>query len=214
MWNMTCLQAVLICCLFYLFKLTPIISDPEYLLDQHILICVKSTDADESYGIELLHSLRFIMQMFSLSRTYSFFCCPLPKGEGCVALRAAQICYTEFQITLTHHGEKTGTLTGGIQLQTSEVKPTEKLYGESGNSTLDWTGFSFHTHLWFGPKKSSIYVRLPPTLNRAVVNRLHTVSSVVELARRSQRLCSVSVQCLAAFLWDAAAEPVFFARKH
>lgn len=31
-------------------KLTPIISDPEYLLDQHILICVKSTDSDESYG--------------------------------------------------------------------------------------------------------------------------------------------------------------------
>lgn len=78
--------------------LTPIISDPEYLLDQHILICVKSTDCDESYG------------------------------EGCVALRAAQFCYTEFQVTLTHHGEKTGTLTGGIQLQTSEGKPTEKLY--------------------------------------------------------------------------------------
>ena len=31
-------------------KLTPIISDPEYLLDQHILICIKSTDCDESYG--------------------------------------------------------------------------------------------------------------------------------------------------------------------
>ncbi|XP_053285691.1 phosphatidylinositol 3,4,5-trisphosphate 5-phosphatase 1 [Pleuronectes platessa] len=78
--------------------LTPIISDPEYLLDQHILICVKSTDCDESYG------------------------------EGCVALRAAQFCYTEFQVTLTHHGEKTGSMTGGIQLQTSECKPTEKLY--------------------------------------------------------------------------------------
>ncbi|XP_020487590.1 phosphatidylinositol 3,4,5-trisphosphate 5-phosphatase 1 [Labrus bergylta] len=79
-------------------QLTPIICDPEYLLDQHILICVKSTDSDESYG------------------------------EGCVALRAAQFCYTEFQITLTHHGEKTGTLTGGIQLHTSEGKTTEKLY--------------------------------------------------------------------------------------
>uniref|UniRef100_A0A3P9JHT3 phosphatidylinositol-3,4,5-trisphosphate 5-phosphatase n=1 Tax=Oryzias latipes TaxID=8090 RepID=A0A3P9JHT3_ORYLA len=79
-------------------ELTPIISDPEYLLDQHILICVKSVDSDESYG------------------------------EGCVALRAAQFCYREFQITLTHHGEKTGTLTGGIQLHTSEGKPTEKLY--------------------------------------------------------------------------------------
>uniref|UniRef100_A0A665U1C6 phosphatidylinositol-3,4,5-trisphosphate 5-phosphatase n=1 Tax=Echeneis naucrates TaxID=173247 RepID=A0A665U1C6_ECHNA len=79
-------------------QLTPIISDPEYLLDQHILICVKSTDCDESYG------------------------------EGCVALRAAQFCYTEFQVALTHHGEKTGVLTGGIQLKTSEGKPTEKLY--------------------------------------------------------------------------------------
>ncbi|XP_054646541.1 phosphatidylinositol 3,4,5-trisphosphate 5-phosphatase 1 isoform X2 [Dunckerocampus dactyliophorus] len=79
-------------------QLTPIISDAEYLLDQHILICVKSTDSDESYG------------------------------EGCVALRAAQFCYTEFQVALTHHGENTGVLTGGIQLHTSEGKPTEKLY--------------------------------------------------------------------------------------
>ncbi|KAM9762605.1 phosphatidylinositol 3,4,5-trisphosphate 5-phosphatase 1 isoform 1-T1 [Menidia menidia] len=79
-------------------ELTPIISDPEYLLDQHILICVKSTDCDESYG------------------------------EACIALRAAQFCYREFQVTLTHHGEKTGSLSGGIQLRTSEGKPTEKLY--------------------------------------------------------------------------------------
>uniref|UniRef100_A0A8D3DAC2 phosphatidylinositol-3,4,5-trisphosphate 5-phosphatase n=1 Tax=Scophthalmus maximus TaxID=52904 RepID=A0A8D3DAC2_SCOMX len=72
----------------------------QYLLDQHILMCVKSTDSDESYG------------------------------KVASALRAAQLCYTEFQVTLTHHGEKTGTLTGGIQLQTSEGKPTEKLYGK------------------------------------------------------------------------------------
>lgn len=52
------------------------------------------------------------------------------EGEGCVALRAAQFCYTEFQITLTHNGEKTGTLNGGIQLHTAECKPTEKLYGQ------------------------------------------------------------------------------------
>lgn len=31
-------------------QLTPIISDPEYLLDQHILISIKSSDSDESYG--------------------------------------------------------------------------------------------------------------------------------------------------------------------
>uniref|UniRef100_A0A8C7G922 phosphatidylinositol-3,4,5-trisphosphate 5-phosphatase n=1 Tax=Oncorhynchus kisutch TaxID=8019 RepID=A0A8C7G922_ONCKI len=79
-------------------QLIPIISDPEYLLDQHILLCVKSTDCDESYG------------------------------EGCVALRAAESSYTEFHITLTHHGERTGTLMGGVQLRTSEGKQTEKLY--------------------------------------------------------------------------------------
>ncbi|TRY96451.1 hypothetical protein DNTS_027526 [Danionella cerebrum] len=30
-------------------ELTPIIADPEYLLDEHILICIKSSDSDESY---------------------------------------------------------------------------------------------------------------------------------------------------------------------
>ncbi|XP_066521279.1 phosphatidylinositol 3,4,5-trisphosphate 5-phosphatase 1 isoform X2 [Hoplias malabaricus] len=79
-------------------ELTPIISDPEYLLDQHILISIKSTDSDESYG------------------------------ETCVALRSAEHTYTEFDVILTHHGERTGSLTGGIQLITSEGKQTEKLY--------------------------------------------------------------------------------------
>uniref|UniRef100_A0A672MQA9 phosphatidylinositol-3,4,5-trisphosphate 5-phosphatase n=1 Tax=Sinocyclocheilus grahami TaxID=75366 RepID=A0A672MQA9_SINGR len=81
-------------------QLTPIIADPEYLLDQHILICIKSTDCDESYG------------------------------EGCVALRSAESSYTEFSIKLAHHGERTGLLTGGIQLPKSDGKQTEKLYGE------------------------------------------------------------------------------------
>lgn len=113
-----------------LSKLTPIISDPEYLLDQHILICVKSADSDESYGEELTCTLCG----FALSWATPTIChFVFPEGEGCVALRAAQFCYREFQITLTHHGEKTGTLTGGIKLRTSEGKPTEKLYGEAWN---------------------------------------------------------------------------------
>uniref|UniRef100_A0A8C5B497 phosphatidylinositol-3,4,5-trisphosphate 5-phosphatase n=1 Tax=Gadus morhua TaxID=8049 RepID=A0A8C5B497_GADMO len=82
----------------YITLLTPIISDPEYLLDQHILICVKSTDCDESYG------------------------------ESCVALRAAEACNTGFKVSLTHRGESTGTLTGVIQLHLTESKQTEKLY--------------------------------------------------------------------------------------
>ena len=52
-----------------------------------------------------------------------------PAGEGCVALRAAESAYTEFHVTLTHHGERTGDLSGGIQVHTSEGKQTEKLYG-------------------------------------------------------------------------------------
>ncbi|XP_036378129.1 phosphatidylinositol 3,4,5-trisphosphate 5-phosphatase 1 [Megalops cyprinoides] len=79
-------------------ELTPIISDPEYLLDQHILISVKSIDSDESYG------------------------------EGCVALRLAETSQTDFYIMLTHHGEQTGTLSGGVKLRTSGGKQTEKLY--------------------------------------------------------------------------------------
>lgn len=51
------------------------------------------------------------------------------SGEGCVALRAAESSYTEFLVVLTHHGERTGTLSGGVQVHTSEGKQTEKLYG-------------------------------------------------------------------------------------
>lgn len=57
-------------------------------------------------------------------------CCTLSVGEGCVALRSAENSYYEFSIELTHHGEHTGLLTGGIQLPKSEGKQTEKLYGE------------------------------------------------------------------------------------
>lgn len=115
---------------FHLFKLTPIISDPEYLLDQHILICVKSTDSDESYGSKCTCVFHAVVSSWPVLMVHWWF---TPKGEGCIALKAAQLCYTEFHITLTHQGERTGTLTGGIQLRTSEGKPTEKLYGESGS---------------------------------------------------------------------------------
>ncbi|NXS56904.1 SHIP1 phosphatase, partial [Brachypteracias leptosomus] len=80
-------------------KLTPIISDPEYLLDQHILISVKSSDSDESYG------------------------------EGCIALRIeATESLVPIHAVLTHHGEKTGVFQGEIKLQTSQGKQREKLY--------------------------------------------------------------------------------------
>ncbi|XP_023379541.1 phosphatidylinositol 3,4,5-trisphosphate 5-phosphatase 1 [Pteropus vampyrus] len=80
-------------------KLKPIISDPEYLLDQHILISVKSSDSDESYG------------------------------EGCIALRLeATETQLPIYTPLTHHGEMTGHFRGEIKLQTSQGKKREKLY--------------------------------------------------------------------------------------
>ncbi|XP_077011562.1 phosphatidylinositol 3,4,5-trisphosphate 5-phosphatase 1 [Tamandua tetradactyla] len=80
-------------------KLTPIISDPEYLLDQHILISIKSSDSDESYG------------------------------EGCIALRLeATEMQLPIYTPLTHHGEMTGHFQGEIKLQTSQGKKREKLY--------------------------------------------------------------------------------------
>uniref|UniRef100_A0A8C4WKC2 phosphatidylinositol-3,4,5-trisphosphate 5-phosphatase n=1 Tax=Gopherus evgoodei TaxID=1825980 RepID=A0A8C4WKC2_9SAUR len=93
-------------------KLTPIISDPEYLLDQHILISIKSSDSDESYG------------------------------EGCIALRIeATESLVPFHTVLTHHGERTGVFHGEIKLQTSQGKQREKLYGKSlvlGGLTPDY----------------------------------------------------------------------------
>ncbi|XP_020930689.1 phosphatidylinositol 3,4,5-trisphosphate 5-phosphatase 1 isoform X1 [Sus scrofa] len=80
-------------------KLKPIISDPEYLLDQHILISIKSSDSDESYG------------------------------EGCIALRLeATETQLPIYTPLTHHGEMMGHFRGEIKLQTSQGKTREKLY--------------------------------------------------------------------------------------
>lgn len=80
-------------------KLKPIISDPEYLLDQHILISIKSSDSDESYG------------------------------EGCIALRLETTeTQLPIYTPLTHHGEMTGHFRGEIKLQTSQGKTREKLY--------------------------------------------------------------------------------------
>ncbi|XP_054839709.1 phosphatidylinositol 3,4,5-trisphosphate 5-phosphatase 1 isoform X2 [Eublepharis macularius] len=80
-------------------KLTPIISDPEYLLDQHILISIKSSDSDESYG------------------------------EGCIALQSgATESQVPIRTMLTHHGEMTGEFQGEFKLQTSQGKQREKLY--------------------------------------------------------------------------------------
>ncbi|XP_077147164.1 phosphatidylinositol 3,4,5-trisphosphate 5-phosphatase 1 isoform X1 [Ranitomeya variabilis] len=95
-----CDSGILIVKFGVLPKLTPIISDLEYLLDQHLLICIKSSDTDESYG------------------------------EGCIALRMEDPQQKQFPFftLLTHHGEDTGQFQGEICLHASSGKQREKLY--------------------------------------------------------------------------------------
>ncbi|OXB65313.1 hypothetical protein ASZ78_001620 [Callipepla squamata] len=84
---------------FYIEFHSSCLENPEYLLDQHILISIKSSDSDESYG------------------------------EGCIALRIeATESLVPIHTVLTHHGEKTGVFQGEIKLQTSQGKQREKLY--------------------------------------------------------------------------------------
>ncbi|KAI4892022.1 hypothetical protein NFI96_034231 [Prochilodus magdalenae] len=101
-------------------ELTPIISDPEYLLDQHILISIKSVDSDESYG------------------------------EACVALRLAEIAYTEFDVILSHHGERTDFIKVGDDSGASK--------GKSGDHKSA-TDISNPSYMGVGFKGSSISSR-------------------------------------------------------
>ncbi|KAM4836266.1 phosphatidylinositol 3,4,5-trisphosphate 5-phosphatase 1 [Thomomys bottae] len=114
-------------------KLKPIISDPEYLLDQHILISIKSSDSDESYG------------------------------EGCIALRLeATETQLPIYTSLTHHGEMTGHFRGEIKLQTSQGKKREKLYDfvkterDESSGTKCLKGLTSHDPVkqWEAPNRS------------------------------------------------------------
>ncbi|KAK9401010.1 phosphatidylinositol 3-4-5-trisphosphate 5-phosphatase 1 [Crotalus adamanteus] len=124
-------------------KLTPIISDPEYLLDQHILICIKSSDSDESYG------------------------------EGCIALRSgAAESEVPIQTVLTHHGENTGIFQGQFKLQTSQGKQREKLYDfvkierdeTAGQKSIRGLSCIDHAKEWEQINKATISSRRPTHL--------------------------------------------------
>ncbi|XP_035388191.1 inositol polyphosphate phosphatase-like 1b isoform X2 [Electrophorus electricus] len=68
-------------------KLHPLVSDMEYLLDQHLLLSVKSCDGFESYG------------------------------ECCVALRSLITSHSDsFETCLTHRGEGMGSIRGCVKV--------------------------------------------------------------------------------------------------
>uniref|UniRef100_A0A3P8XET1 phosphatidylinositol-3,4,5-trisphosphate 5-phosphatase n=1 Tax=Esox lucius TaxID=8010 RepID=A0A3P8XET1_ESOLU len=83
-------------------KLLPIISDMEYLQEQHLLLSVKSCDGFESYG------------------------------ECCVALGSLLRSGEQFETFLTHRGEEMGSIRGRVKVHVPKNRrgTREKTYGE------------------------------------------------------------------------------------
>ncbi|KAL0974145.1 hypothetical protein UPYG_G00216220 [Umbra pygmaea] len=81
-------------------RLFPIISDMEYLQDQHLLLSVKSCDGFESYG------------------------------ECCVALRSLIYTGEQFETFLTHRGEEMGSIRGKVKVYVPKDRrrTREKIY--------------------------------------------------------------------------------------
>uniref|UniRef100_A0A671URG2 phosphatidylinositol-3,4,5-trisphosphate 5-phosphatase n=1 Tax=Sparus aurata TaxID=8175 RepID=A0A671URG2_SPAAU len=85
-------------------KLLPIMSDMEFLQDQHLLLSVKSCDGFESYG------------------------------ECCVALRSLNGASEQFETFLSHRGEEMGSIRGRVRIHVPKDRrgTREKVYGGSG----------------------------------------------------------------------------------
>ncbi|XP_046873076.1 inositol polyphosphate phosphatase-like 1b isoform X1 [Hypomesus transpacificus] len=81
-------------------KLLPIISDMEYLQDQHLLLSIKSCDGFESYG------------------------------ECCVALRSLVGASEPFETFLSHRGEEMGSIRGRVRVHVPKDRrgTREKIY--------------------------------------------------------------------------------------
>uniref|UniRef100_A0A8C4GZQ1 phosphatidylinositol-3,4,5-trisphosphate 5-phosphatase n=1 Tax=Dicentrarchus labrax TaxID=13489 RepID=A0A8C4GZQ1_DICLA len=87
-------------CLEEAQSLLPIMSDMEYLQDQHLLLSVKSCDGFESYG------------------------------ECCVALRSLNGASEQFETFLTHRGEEMGSIRGRVRIHVPKDRrgTREKVY--------------------------------------------------------------------------------------
>ncbi|XP_045887593.1 inositol polyphosphate phosphatase-like 1b [Micropterus dolomieu] len=81
-------------------KLLPIMSDMEYLQDQHLLLSIKSCDGFESYG------------------------------ECCVALRSLTGASEQFETFLSHRGEEMGSIRGRVRIHVPKDRRAtrEKIY--------------------------------------------------------------------------------------
>uniref|UniRef100_A0A669EEZ3 phosphatidylinositol-3,4,5-trisphosphate 5-phosphatase n=1 Tax=Oreochromis niloticus TaxID=8128 RepID=A0A669EEZ3_ORENI len=89
-------------------KLLPVMSEMDYLQDQHVLLSVKSCDGFESYG------------------------------ECCVALRSVTGASDQFETFLSHRGEEMGSIRGRVRVHVPKDKQAtrEKIYGGSHETGL------------------------------------------------------------------------------
>lgn len=124
-------------------QLKPILSEIEYLQDQHLLLTVKSLDGYESYGTRAItigpHAnlkglgdfgwwTPTLMVIFPLLPTL------YPSGECVIALKS-MIGSTaqQFLTYLSHRGEETGNIRGSMKVRVpaERLGTRERLYGES-----------------------------------------------------------------------------------
>uniref|UniRef100_A0AAQ5X044 phosphatidylinositol-3,4,5-trisphosphate 5-phosphatase n=1 Tax=Amphiprion ocellaris TaxID=80972 RepID=A0AAQ5X044_AMPOC len=123
-------------------KLFPVMSDMEYLQDQHLLLSVKSCDGYESYG------------------------------ECCVALRSLTGASEQFETFLCHRGEEMGSIRGRVRVHVPKDRrrTREKIYGESTETGFFFisallshiaSSIWFFNNPWLGFALAGIYRLLP-----------------------------------------------------
>lgn len=121
-----------------LTTLKPLLSEIEYLQDQHLLLTVKSVDGYESYGMKVITFCSVACEdvSFRLKTTNHisvFFNPPLP-GECVLALKS-MIGSTaqQFHTYLSHRGEETGNIRGSMRVRvpSERMGTRERLYGKT-----------------------------------------------------------------------------------
>lgn len=114
-----------------LTTLKPLLSEIEYLQDQHLLLTVKSVDGYESYGTI---STSVLMSVFLMCKYFNMHLFLL-IGECVLALKS-MIGSTpqQFHTYLSHRGEETGNIRGymRVRVPSERIGTRERLYGNYG----------------------------------------------------------------------------------
>uniref|UniRef100_A0A4W6EHL0 phosphatidylinositol-3,4,5-trisphosphate 5-phosphatase n=1 Tax=Lates calcarifer TaxID=8187 RepID=A0A4W6EHL0_LATCA len=130
--------------------LLPIMSDMEYLQDQHLLLSVKSCDGFESYG------------------------------ECCVALHSLTGASEQFETFLTHRGEEMGSIRGRVRVHVPKDRrgtrekiydPDQMLYQINCSFSCDFILFFSELFCFEKDDKRPGRGHMSPASTRAPINR-------------------------------------------